>query len=87
MSLSPCNGVGGISLEYPDDFCLKVTVEKDQDEFDVDPAWMAGATFLGLFLGAGIVLLCARPFLAAWEKKKVTMKTFSICLFLYSNCP
>ena len=79
MSLSSCNSLG---YEYPDDFCLRVTVEKDQNEFDVDPAWMAGATFLGLFLGAGIVLLCAKPFLASWEKKKVSFIHFLISILI-----
>ena len=64
-----CSSLG---VAWPEDFCLIVTVDKEQDEFDVDAGWIAGATFLGLFLGAGIVLLCAKPFLASWEKKKVS---------------
>ena len=59
------------TIVWPGDFCLIVNVDKDQDEFDVDPAWMAGATFLGLFFGIGIVILCAKPCLESWEKKKV----------------
>ena len=68
MSLLACDA---ISYPFPDSFCIPVTVDITQNEFDVDPAWMAGATFLGLFLGAAIVLLCATPFLESWEKKKV----------------
>ncbi|XP_012938082.1 myosin-9 isoform X3 [Aplysia californica] len=67
MSLSNCTSIGYI---YPDSFCLVVEVDQDQDEFTIDEAWIAGAFFLGLFVGVGIVLLLARPFLAAWEKKK-----------------
>jgi len=67
MSTPTCDSIGYL---WPNDFCLIVTVDKEIDDFDVDAAWIAGATFLGLFLGAGIVLLCAKPCIESWEKKK-----------------
>ena len=54
-----------------EDFCLPITVTLDTDEFTIDSAWIAGAFFLGLFVGAGLTALCVRPFLIGWEKKKV----------------
>lgn len=67
-----------LSLLYSDDFCVPVTLKINSDEFAIDKAWIAGAFFLGLFVGAGLTALCVRPFLAAWEKKKVYK-----CLFIH----
>ena len=83
MSTPTCDSIGYL---WPNDFCLIVTVDKEIDDFDVDAAWIAGATFLGLFLGAGIVLLCAKPCIESWEKKKVgTKRSYlsSILIFDY----
>ncbi|KAL8610099.1 hypothetical protein ACOMHN_024565 [Nucella lapillus] len=52
------------------DFCLPLTWTVESDEFTIDKAWIAGAFFLGLIVGALLTALCVRPFLAAWAKKK-----------------
>ncbi|GFS14922.1 craniofacial development protein 2-like [Elysia marginata] len=67
MSLSTCSALG---YTYADSFCLKVHVYEEQDNFTADNNWIVGAFFLGIVLGAGLVLLLAKPFLNAWEKKK-----------------
>lgn len=69
-SLETCSA---LFLSYETNFCVPVQVDVDQKEFTINKGWIAGAFFLGLLLGIGIVLLLARPFLAAWEKKKVTI--------------
>ncbi|KAJ8316889.1 hypothetical protein KUTeg_004793 [Tegillarca granosa] len=52
------------------DIGLPVTLDLVQTEFDVDPAWIAGAFFLGLILGGGIIAVCAPFCIRDWEKKK-----------------
>ena len=64
-----CSNIG---LDYnSDDFCLPITLTLDTEDFSVNKSWIAGAFFLGLFVGAGLTGLCVRPFLVSWKKKKV----------------
>ncbi|XP_059163333.1 golgin subfamily A member 6-like protein 26 [Physella acuta] len=51
-------------------FCLPITFEKEQDNFTVHEGWIAGAFFLGLFLGALLVAVLAKPCLTALDKKR-----------------
>ncbi|KAH9510197.1 hypothetical protein Btru_043738 [Bulinus truncatus] len=67
MALETCDQ---LHLSYEDSFCLPVRVEKEQDTFTVDQGWIAGAFFLGLFIGVGIVAIFTKPFLNALKKKK-----------------
>ncbi|XP_076436478.1 uncharacterized protein LOC143275994 [Babylonia areolata] len=68
MATVNCSAIG---LSYAaGDFCLPLTWVVESDEFTIDKAWIAGAFFLGLFIGAGLTALCVRPFLASWAKKK-----------------
>ncbi|CAL1547305.1 unnamed protein product [Lymnaea stagnalis] len=67
MSLNTCNSLGYC---YGNSFCVPVGVDKDQDEYTIQEGWIAGAFFLGLLIGAGIILILAKPFLNALEKKK-----------------
>lgn len=62
-----------------DDLCVAVNVDVQSQDFGVDGAWMAGAFFLGLVLGALITALCARPCVRDLEKKKVNVCT--VCSF------
>ena len=63
-----CSNIGYFPA---DDFCLPISLTLDTEDFSVDKGWIAGAFFLGIFVGAGLTALCVRPFLAAWAKKKV----------------
>ncbi|RUS90473.1 hypothetical protein EGW08_001741, partial [Elysia chlorotica] len=67
MALSSCSDLG---YTYGESFCLKIRVYEEQDSFTANDNWIAGAFFLGIVAGAGLVLLLAKPFLNAWEKKK-----------------
>lgn len=67
MSLSSCSALG---YSYSESFCLKIRVYEEQDNFTANKNWIVGAFFLGIVLGAGLVLLLAKPFLNAWKKKK-----------------
>ena len=53
------------------DLCLPVTIHLEQESFEADPGWIAGAFFLGLFVGGGIAALIAPICFRDWEKKKV----------------
>ncbi|XP_056006529.1 trichohyalin-like [Ostrea edulis] len=55
---------------YPSEMCVPVTVDLVQEDFSVDSAWMAGAFFLGLFLGALFTAICVPFCLKDLEKKK-----------------
>lgn len=54
----------------PSDVCVPATVDLMQNEFTVDSSWMAGAFFLGLFLGALLTAICVPFCLKDLEKKK-----------------
>lgn len=56
----------------PSDVCVPATVDLIQNEFTVDSSWMAGAFFLGLFLGALLTAICVPFCLKDLEKKKVS---------------
>lgn len=76
-----CSNIG---LFYSaDDFCLPITLTVDSEDFSVNESWIAGAFFLGLFVGAGLTALCVRPFLISWEKKKVCI--FSLPVLMATN--
>lgn len=57
----------------PSDVCVPATVDLMQNEFTVDSSWMAGAFFLGLFLGALLTAICVPFCLKDLEKKKVSI--------------
>ncbi|XP_053407631.1 myosin-7-like isoform X3 [Mercenaria mercenaria] len=57
---------------YNYDLCLPVTWTVEVDEFTVDKGWIAGAFFLGLFIGGGLAALLIPTCLKDWEKKKLT---------------
>ncbi|BFY98157.1 hypothetical protein BsWGS_01199 [Bradybaena similaris] len=69
MSLKTCTSLLGYDYDG-DHLCLPVSVDVQQDEFTYQPAWIAGAFFLGLVLGAGIVLLLTTYCLYAWKRKQ-----------------
>ncbi|KAK3095669.1 hypothetical protein FSP39_017428 [Pinctada imbricata] len=52
------------------DVCLPVTLDISQDTFTIDSAWIAGAFFLGIFLGALIAGICAPFCIRDLEKKR-----------------
>ena len=55
------------------ELCLPVTIYLESETFDVDKGWIAGAFFLGLFIGGGITALLAPICMRDWQKKKVTI--------------
>jgi hypothetical protein len=57
----------------PSEMCIPVTVDLVQEDFSVDPSWMAGAFFLGLFLGALFTAICVPFCLRDLEKKKARL--------------
>ncbi|XP_062614600.1 trichohyalin-like [Saccostrea cucullata] len=54
----------------PSDVCVPAVVNLVQDQFSLDSSWMAGAFFLGLFLGALLTAICVPFCLKDLEKKK-----------------
>ena len=58
------------------DLCLPVTIQLEKESFEADPGWIAGAFFLGLFVGGGIAALIAPICFRDWEKKKVRYHYF-----------
>ena len=80
-----CSNIG---LFYSaDDFCLPITLTVDSEDFSVNESWIAGAFFLGLFVGAGLTALCVRPFLISWEKKKVCIFSLSVLMATNGTIP
>lgn len=64
-----------------DDICMSISWTEQVEEFTIDKGWIAGAFFLGLFVGGGITALIIPPCLRDWEKKKV-IHDFNLC-FVY----
>ncbi|GFO40993.1 trichohyalin-like [Plakobranchus ocellatus] len=68
MALSTCLALG---YTYSESFCLEINVDQEEDKFTANTNWIIGAFFLGAIVGSGLVLLLTKPFLNAWQKKKV----------------
>ncbi|KAL4231695.1 hypothetical protein ACF0H5_009272 [Mactra antiquata] len=52
------------------DLCFDVSWTVEVEEFDINKGWVAGAFFIGLFVGAGLLALCIPTCLRDLEKKK-----------------
>ncbi|XP_060578849.1 trichohyalin-like isoform X2 [Ruditapes philippinarum] len=57
-------------MSYLYDLCLPVEVIREVEEFTIDKGWIAGAFFLGLFIGGGLAACLIPTCLKDWEKKK-----------------
>ncbi|XP_071089454.1 trichohyalin-like [Haliotis cracherodii] len=53
-----------------EDVCVPITIEVEQTTFVSDSGWIAGAFFIGLFIGAIVAAALVRPCLREWQKKK-----------------
>ena len=61
-----------------DDICVLMEWTEEVDEFAINKGWIAGAFFLGLFVGGGIAAILVPIFLRDYEKKKVILTLFML---------
>ena len=62
-----------MTTQFLYDLCLPVTIHLQSESFEADTGWIAGAFFLGLFVGGGITAVLAPICMRDWEKKKVNI--------------